>query len=45
MSATPKRPDGKKETMQEFEHRLKIEAKELSLQFKNIKPTKFLLKN
>ena len=44
MSVNKRRPEGKKETFQEFEYRLKVEAKELSLQFKNIKPTKFLLK-
>ena len=44
MRDTIKRPNGKKETLQEFEHRLKCEAKELSLKFKNIKPTRYLLK-
>lgn len=45
MSATPKRPDGKKETLQEFEYRLKIEAKELSLKFKDIKPVRYICSN
>lgn len=34
----------RKETLQEYEHRLKYEAKELSLKFKDIKATKYLLK-
>lgn len=44
MSATKKRPEGKKETFQEFEYRLKCEAKLLSLAFKDVKPIKYLLK-
>ena len=44
MSTTPRRAEAKKETLQEFEYRLKCEAKELSLKFKNIKTTKYLLK-
>lgn len=44
MSATKKRPEGKKETFQEFEYRLKCEAKVLSLVFKDKKVTKYLLK-
>lgn len=44
MSATPKRPESKKETLQEFEYRLKCEAKALSLAFKGKKVTKYLLK-
>ena len=44
MSATKKRPEGKKETFQEFEYRLKCEAKLLSLAFKGKKVTKYLLK-
>lgn len=31
MSTSPRRAESKKETLQEFEHRLKCEAKELSL--------------
>ena len=45
MSATKKRPEAKKETLQEFEHRLKCEAKELSLANRDKKVTKYLLKN
>jgi hypothetical protein len=45
MSATPKRPESKKETLQEFEHRLKCEAKELSLKFKDKKPTRYICSN
>ena len=34
----------KRETLQEFEYRLKCEAKSLSLDFKDVKPVKYLLK-
>lgn len=33
-----------KETIFEQEHRLKHEARDLSIKFKNVKPTKYLLK-
>ena len=45
MSATPRKPEAKKETLQEYEHRLKCEAKLLSLAFKDVKVTRYLLKN
>ena len=37
-------PLEKSETIFETEHRLKEEAKQLAEKFKNIKPTKYLLK-
>jgi len=44
MSVNKRRPENKRETLQEFEYRLKCEAKELSLAFKDVKVTKYLLK-
>ena len=45
MSVTSRRPESKKETLQEYEHRLKCEAKELSLAHRDKKVTRYLLKN
>jgi len=44
MSVNKRRPENKRETLQEFEHRLKVEAKLLSLAFKDVKPVRYLLK-
>ena len=44
MSVNKRRPENKRETLQEFEYRLKCEAKLLSLAFKDVKPVKYLLK-
>lgn len=45
MSVNPRRPESKKETLQEFEYRLKCEAKLLSLAHRDIKPIRYLCSN
>ena len=38
------KPEPQKETLQDYEYRLRQEAIQLSKQYQNIKPTKYLLK-
>ena len=38
------KPETQKETLQEYEYRLRQEAIQLSKQYQNIKPTRYLLK-